>query len=346
MSVSNKIGNLLRNYSPKIYYFITKSIILKATYRFRPKSIFIMDQKGSSFKEYISENNMNDRLLALKNGMDDYSKTTISTLYKRLLNYPEFSYGVKIKPTDNKPIGGLLEEEKIKINNSKLLKKEKIKIKTNHIDSSVFYFHHGLKVLPDKIQKMVGGGDFIDLGAFVGESALILNQYNYKKIFSVDMSKVSIGNYKSNMAKNNISEDKFEVLNYAISDTNGDTIKFADSGSSGLSTNWESNTKDRIIEVPTITLDSLIGDYKINPSFIKMDIEGVALDCLKSGITSLKKYRPVMSIAIYHNPIEFFEVKPYLEAELDDYTFIVRKLSNTTQDFDCHAETILLAYPN
>ena len=28
---------------------------------------------------------MNDRLLALKNGMDDYSKTTISTLYKRLL---------------------------------------------------------------------------------------------------------------------------------------------------------------------------------------------------------------------------------------------------------------------
>jgi hypothetical protein len=90
----------------------------------------------------------------------------------------------------------------------------------------------------------------------------------------------------------------------------------------------------------------LIGDYKINPSFIKMDIEGVALDCLKSGITSLKKYRPVMSIAIYHNPIEFFEVKPYLEAELDDYTFIVRKLSNTTQDFDCHAETILLAYPD
>ena len=78
-----------------------------------------MDQKGSSFKEYISENNMNDRLLALNNGMDDYSKTTISTLYKRLLNYPEFSYGIKIKPTDNKPIGGLLEEEKIKINNYK-----------------------------------------------------------------------------------------------------------------------------------------------------------------------------------------------------------------------------------
>ena len=131
---------------------------------------------------------MNDRLLALNNGTDDYSKTTVSNLYKRLLNYPEFSYGIKIKPTDNKPIGGLLEEEKIKINNSKLLKKEKIKIKTNHIDSSVFYFNHGNKVLPDKIQKMVGGGDFIDLGAFVGE-------------FSVDMSKVSIENYKSNMAK-------------------------------------------------------------------------------------------------------------------------------------------------
>jgi len=343
MTFVNIVGELMRKHTPSLYRIITRRLnSLEKT-----DSIYIIDYLGGSFKKYISDNPMQEKLSKLLSGLDSYSERTITVVYTRLLNYPEYSYKQTINPRKNQIIGGLLEEEKTHFNIKKIKKKKSLIIDNRFIESSIFRYYHGLTFLPKTVEKHLKGGDFIDIGAYVGESALALREYNYKKIYSIDMSQVSINRYLKTMKDNNIGDEKFEVINYAVAANEGlPPIKFTDSGSAGLSTKREKLTKDIKIEIPRKTMDSIVSAYNINPVFIKIDVEGAGMDCVVGGLQTLKKFRPVLSIAIYHNPIEFFEIKPLLESELSNYSFMIRKLSNTINDNTCHAETVLLAYPN
>lgn len=308
-------------------------------------SIYVIDYMGGSFKEYISSHSMHDKLSLLKMGLDDYSSHTVDTIYMRILNYPELKYRQKINPRKNTIIGGRLKEEEIEFSPKSILKKGII-INKKYIESSVFYFYHGITEMPDWVKDYINDGDFLDIGAYVGESALALYKFNYKRIYSLEMSKYSIERYEKTMSKNNIYKDKYTILNYAVSSSNEGNISFADSGSAGLSIKKENITKNPLVEVPVRNIDFLVNEYGIKPVFIKMDIEGAAMDCILGGLKSIKKFRPVLSIAIYHNPVEFFEIKPLLSKELTNYTFMIRKLENRCYNNMCHAETTLLAFPN
>lgn len=332
----------MRQHATPLYRFITRIIgDVK-----KEDSIYIVDSLGGSFKQYISDNAMQQKLNDLVSGMDDYSKKTVDVIYARFLNYPEYAYHQKINPEKNKIIGGKLKEEELNFSAKEALRQNKAILEERYVESSVFQYYHGLSELPPEVGKYIEGGDFIDIGAYVGESALALRKYNYKKIFSIEMSQYSIERYLKTMKTNKIDSDKFEIINYAIAAKNGENVQFADSGSAGLSVKRGSATKDKVIEVPQKTLDYIVDKHDISPVFIKLDIEGAGMDCIVGAINSIKKHRPVMSIAIYHNPTEFFEIKPFLEAQVESYSFMIRKLCNQTKDNMCHAETILLAYPN
>ena len=72
-----------------------------------------------------------------------------------------------------------------------------------------------------------------------------------------------------------------------------------------------------------------------------MDIEGFGLAGVRGMVETLKKYRPVLSLAIYHNPDEFFKIKPFIASLNLNYRFAIRKFSHT----HLMAETSLLAWP-
>lgn len=333
----------MREKFPKLYKGITRIIfqIKKNNY------IYISDYFGESFKNYISENKMLEKLDALKTNLDKYSIETLNVIYQRILNYPEFKYGQTLIPNKKNVIGGLLNEERIMFNPRKIKKEQGIKLNTRLIESSVFEFYHGITCLPLKVQEFLIGKDFVDVGAFVGDSAIALNKFNYNRIYSIEMSKQSISEYKKNMERNSIDINKYEIINCAVVKQEGlMPVKIADSGSAGLSIKKVGTRKVSEIEVEQKTLNTIIYENKINPVFIKMDVEGMGMDCILGGLKALKEFRPILSVAIYHNPIEFFEIKPLLEAELSNYTFMIRKLSNSIINNTCHAETILLAYPN
>ena len=61
--------------------------------------------------------------------------------------------------------------------------------------------------------------------------------------------------------------------------------------------------------VKTIILDSYIQKVENPIGFIKADIEGAMFDALKGMVKTIRKYRPVLSFAIYHSAEEFFETK-------------------------------------
>lgn len=69
------------------------------------------------------------------------------------------------------------------------------------------------------------------------------------------------------------------------------------------------------------TVDDEVCRLKANVGFIKADLEGFGLKMIYGAINTIKKYRPVMSIGIYHNYDELFELKPFLEKHVENYVF-------------------------
>jgi FkbM family methyltransferase len=341
------LGPTIRIIFPKLYYSLIT--IIKAFRRIvQPYSIYITDSLGGSFKSYFINTNMVEKISELRNNLDKESIETIDVIVQRILHYPDERY--KQKTSKRKEIiGGLLpcEMDQIRINISRKLKSDKQKLKyiSKHIEESVFYYYHGLSLLPEEIKDYIKNHDFIDAGAFIGDSAIALKEYQYKKIYSVEISQKSIIKYRANLARNNINVNKFDIINIGIASTNDKApIKLADTGSSGLSLLRKAGKYDEIM-VDQKSIDYIVDQYNISPRFIKVDIEGNALEFVKGAKETLTKFRPVLSVAIYHNPYEFFEVKPLLENLLPDYVFLIRKLSSGIKNNLCHSEVALMGYP-
>lgn len=88
-------------------------------------------------------------------------------------------------------------------------------------------------------------------------------------------------------------------------------------------------------------LDALVAEGKIGPfTVVKLDVEGGELAALHGMSESLRRFRPRLAVAIYHEPEHFFEIPAYLMQLLADYRFYIRQYS-------CgRFETLLYAVPN
>ncbi len=343
----SSIGAALRSKMPKLYFALTDLINylnrLKAPY-----TIFITDSLGGSFKAYFEKHPLEELKKVLLRGLDPDSIQVVETIGQRFLAYPDESK--KEKTSKKLPIvGGLLPVESpamVKEINRELQEVgQRYDLPKDSIEASVFYFYHGLSLLPPALIEYVKGEDFVDVGAYVGDSAIALSKYEYRKIYSIEMSRHSINAYHRNMEKAGILREKYDIINVAIStEDNLPAIELPDTGSAGFSL-MRSRGKYDVIQIQQQSFDTLVEEHGIKPRFIKVDIEGYAMHFVLGGLRALKKYRPVLSLAVYHNPTEFFEIKPLLEAELPNYGFMIRKLTPGIQNNLCHSEVILLAYP-
>lgn len=343
-----KIGKYIRSNLPKIYFFLI-SIKKKIASFNKPYYIYITDSLGGSFKTYIKERKLEDIKSNLSKRLDSESQKVVDIMSNRFLSYPDESVKVPIDE-NNKIEGGLLEVE-TKSNKEKIglfldEQSQKYKLGRQHISDSVFYFDHGLSLFSKKAHDYIKNEDFVDLGAYVGDSTIALSKYDYRKMYSVEISKRSIAAYLENVSNEGIDPAKFELINVAISaEDNLPNMELPDTGSAGFSLMRERGKYDHI-SIKQKTFDELVNQYSIRPKFVKVDIEGYAMHFVKGGLDSIKEHRPILSIAIYHNPIEFFEIKPLLEKELRNYSFCLRKMTSEVKDNHCHSEVILLAYPS
>jgi len=340
-------GKYLRKNSPWIYSILVsifgwfKSLI-------KPYYIYITDSLGGSFKEYLLLEDIQDRINSLKRNLDKDSTETIDIIIQRIREYPDEKNKHRI--SKRKEIaGGRLPVETFKSAAAlkATLKEEKrtTGLPSRHLSESVFCFKHGLRLFSIEVTNYIKDSDFIDAGAFTGDSAIALYEYRYRKIYSIEISLKSIEKYRINLKRYGIDSDRYETINSVISaDDYEPAVTFADTGSAGLSILRRSGKYD-FITVERKPIDYFVSKYSIKPRFIKVDIEGSALDFVKGAVKTLTKFRPVLSIAIYHNPHEFFEVKPFLEDLLDNYFFSIRKLSSGIKNNECHSEVILLGCP-
>ena len=73
---------------------------------------------------------------------------------------------------------------------------------------------------------------------------------------------------------------------------------------------------------------------------IKLDTESCEADIIKGAVNVLRKDKPVLAIAMYHTPIDFFELKTQLENLNLGYKFMIRR----SQMILPQADLVLIAY--
>lgn len=187
-------------------------------------------------------------------------------------------------------------------------------------EEAIFKYKHGLKLLPEDIIKGLDNKDFIDCGAYIGESALIFEkEYNPNKIYSfepvLDNYKFLIENIKINNLKKVIAIQK------GVGEKNT-TRKFISLDvSSFISENGEA-------EMDIISIDEYVEKNNLSVGLIKMDIEGYELKALEGAKKTIKKFKPVLLIGIYHNPEELFNTKQYIQDILPNYKFKIKHLAD------------------
>jgi FkbM family methyltransferase len=189
------------------------------------------------------------------------------------------------------------------------------------------------------IRQYIANKDFIDGGAYIGDSAAVFAKYYFpRKVYSFDISKKIFDKYVQTMTQNKIPDDKYEFINMGLFDKKCETL-IKDDAHQGTNLYSKGSAVCKLCD-----LDSFAQTHSLNIGFIKSDLEGVGLDGLKGMVQTIKKDRPVLSLAIYHNPIEFFDMKIYLEKIVEnlDYTIHIKQFHPF---HDAVVEVALFAYP-
>jgi FkbM family methyltransferase len=267
---------------------------------------------GLRFTEYITKNQ--DQIELFINDLDLESKKELETI----LNNLEYMSTHTLLDTIEKFI--LRPNELLEQLNTIESFKDTYKLPVEMYEESIFKYKHGLKFLPEDIIKGLDNKDFIDCGAYIGESALIFEkEYNPNKIYSFEPV---LDNYKflaENIKINNLK--KVIAIQKGVGEKST-TIKFVSLGvSSFISEKGDA-------EMDIISIDEYVEKNNLSVGLIKMDIEGYELKALEGAKKTIKKFKPVLLIGIYHNPEELFNTKQYIQDILPNYEFKIKHLAD------------------
>jgi FkbM family methyltransferase len=283
-----------------------------------------------------------DKLQKLYAGLDDTSIITINTILLRLIKVCAIIQN-KFKNKRLK-LDLFTKEEKeqirlvrknytnniIKISDDCYCYKQYF-LPVNESGPSVLYYKHQLFLLRN-IEK-IKGKNIIDVGGFIGDSLLVLCPLTNKDVYSFEAASGNYQYMQKTIALNNITNAK--PVRMALGSHPG-TVNIAPFGSGASISNTKSST-DESVEMNT--LDNVVEKYELDVGLIKVDIEGTEQDFLKGAINSIKKYKPILLISIYHTINDFFEIKPLIESWNLGYRFKISK----PVDGNIVTETLLIA---
>ncbi len=303
----------------------------------------IIDSSPNSFKDFVLENNAPLLIDKLKKGLDEASLNILYTAIHKALYLPDSKYAkyLYVEDSEFRQVFETPSDKKFSELESKYCSeiREKYKLSKDSYDMEVFIYHHGLRFGTSKIKDYVKNKDFIDGGAYIGDSALVFMEYHPSKVYSFEISKTSIDNYKKTMEINRIPKHKFEIIEKAISDKK-EKVTVSDYGGMGVKI---FNNDGYCIE--STDLDSFFENKNVNIGFIKADLEGAMYKALKGMKNIIRKFRPVLSFAIYHSPEEFFYTKPLLDKITKDLNYKITLDCQYSSCFHIYG-TIIWAFPS
>jgi FkbM family methyltransferase len=182
--------------------------------------------------------------------------------------------------------------------------------------SEVFLFHHGLRRLRDNQKKRIKSRSILDIGAFNGDSALVLSQYG-SDVWSFELSAPNIAMMREVFSWNPSYVRNVHIVHAAVSSISGTmNAKMGIGPDAHLEL-----ARGGGVPVRLVTVDEFVKEKGIVVGFIKADVEGSGLAVATGAIETLKRDRPVLAFACYHSFDEIFGVSKFLSEQLTDYHF-------------------------
>lgn len=200
----------------------------------------------------------------------------------------------------------------------------------------VFWSKHGLRDANEHILEYVKDRDIVDIGAFCGDSLLILVNYTNKIVYSFEYSPANIKLIEETINNNNLDRKHIKIIDKGISNKVYQ-----------LKTDYEQSPKSKVVEkedgfiinMTTIDVESI--KYNMKVGFMKADIEGMELYALEGAVETIKRDRPIISFSIYHNFDGLFRIRHFIDS-FQNYTFKYKLGAWNSASF---GELILFAYP-
>ncbi len=174
---------------------------------------------------------------------------------------------------------------------------------------------------------------FVDCGAYNGDTIKDLINYRNSSFSQIIAIEPDPDNYE--MLNNYVSslsdpiKKKVLLMPFGVSDYHK-KIKF-----NAMGTESSCVSKDGDIEIECIALDEALG--QIQPTFIKMDIEGEELDALKGAQKIIKRKTPILTISLYHLIDDFWQIPLYINSLSDKYKFFLRPHDEAGWELVCYA---------
>ena len=178
----------------------------------------------------------------------------------------------------------------------------------------------------------------IDGGAYDGDTSLAFaNKLNVEKVYAFEPSK---NNYDK-MLKRIGNCDKIIPIKKGLLNKKT-TIKFKEDFAYGGMGNRIDDEGNCYVE--TTTIDDFVKEYGLKKvDVIKLDVEGCEYEVIEGAKETIRKYKPILLISIYHREKDFFEIKPMIENLRKGYTFKIRRLLKGAL-VPVLFETMLIAY--
>ena len=350
MKLKNKIKNFIfskRTYE-KDYRIYDEIIILGIKFKRKIKDlneqfntkyvikpdIFMFEQCQDSIKEYLQSEKFIENYCNLIKNLDEQSCEIINNIISRYKSYME---------TGN-TLFTLTKNEQQQLEKYQYFCQEILNIGANiqaykqYLLKDYFFAFDvwGPKYFINEFSNIKKDKSIIDVGACVGDSALLLKDYTDKKVYAFEPFNNNIQKLKINIELNKASN--IEIVDKALSDsTQIEQTIYADGPMASIAQVRERHKKIKTT-IETIKLDDWIKANPVDIGLIKVDIEGAEQNFLKGAFNTIKEQKPNMIISIYHSGSDFFKIKPLIESWDLGYTFKVRR---------CHphyisGETVLL----
>ena len=157
----------------------------------------------------------------------------------------------------------------------------------------------------------------VDVGAFVGDSAIYFVMKGARKVYAIEPHPGAYQEMLENIKLNNM-EDKIIPINAALGDKSG-KIRIPNIDTQNTVITYYGSGNNGEIEVPMITLSQLIKDYSIEPDVLKMDCEGCEFDIILNDYEHVRLFKELI-----------FEYHEENDRRLTD---LLNKLSN---DYKCN----------
>lgn len=288
-------------------------------------------EMAEKFNTYLNNNiEKNKKIQDLKNNLNEESAQEVDNIMYR------YYYFLRHNLIDQNKLFSKIEikEQKEWIKEEKKLKKyiNNFNIKNYCIES--FFGINGLRWLPKNIKEKINNGIFFDIGSCDGDSMIMMDLvFKPKKIYAFEPEKNNYSRLCENAKK--IKSNNISCVNLGISDKEDIAYINSNGGQSKIINKKEG------VEINLTTIDNFVQkNYIEKIDVIKMDIEGLEMSALLGAVKSIKNFKPVLAISIYHSPEDFFEIKPWIEKTFEGYNFIIKKAN----PFSLNAEIVLLAY--